>query len=67
MEILSLNGDWTLYQQGKEESIKATVPGCVHTDLLSAEEIKDPFYRDNEKNILWIGETDWSYKRWLLS
>jgi len=63
MEILSLNGDWTLYQQGKEESIKATVPGCVHTDLLSAEEIKDPFYRDNEKNILWIGETDWSYKR----
>lgn len=63
MEILSLNGKWKLYQQGKEEAIDAIVPGCVHTDLLGAGKIEEPFYRDNEDDLLWIGEKDWSYSR----
>ena len=25
--------------------------------------IEDPFYRDNETEQMWIGETDWSYER----
>jgi len=40
----------------------ATVPGCVHTDLLANKLIDDPFYRDNEKKQQWIGKTDWEYK-----
>jgi beta-mannosidase len=40
----------------------ATVPGCVHTDLLANKLIDDPFYRDNEKKQQWIGKTDWEYQ-----
>ncbi|UCC17486.1 MAG: hypothetical protein JSU58_02775 [Dehalococcoidales bacterium] len=63
MHILHLDGEWDLRQTGKNESIKATVPGTVHTDLLSAGKIPDPYYRDNEDSLQWIGETDWIYSR----
>ena len=65
MKQLSLNGRWQFRQaQGKEtEWLNAAVPGCVHTDLLANEMIPDPYYRDNEQEILWIGETDWIYRR----
>ncbi|MBT8398433.1 MAG: hypothetical protein KJN92_15775, partial [Gemmatimonadetes bacterium] len=42
--------------------IPATVPGTVHTDLLGAELIPDPFWRDNEMVLQWIGEEDWTYR-----
>ncbi len=63
MQKLSLNGPWELSQSGAEESIPATVPGCVHMDLLAAGRLEDPYYRDNELHTLWIGETDWTYRR----
>lgn len=63
MQTITLNGDWQLYRSGENESIPATVPGCVHTDLLSAGRIEDPYFRDNELNVLWVGETDWIYRR----
>ncbi|MFP4015829.1 MAG: beta-mannosidase [Halanaerobiales bacterium] len=63
MKTISLNGEWILNKTGEEEKISAYVPGCVHTDLLSEGKIDEPFYRDNEKDIMWIGETDWDYYR----
>ncbi|MEV5962810.1 glycoside hydrolase family 2 protein [Kribbella sp. NPDC051952] len=44
------------------KSITATVPGEVHTDLLAAGEIPDPFDGDNESSVAWIGRTSWSYR-----
>ncbi|GAB2634563.1 glycoside hydrolase family 2 protein [Kribbella swartbergensis] len=44
------------------KSIAATVPGEVHTDLLAAGEIPDPFDGDNESALAWIGRTAWSYR-----
>ena len=44
------------------EPIAATVPGCVHTDLLAAGLIADPYLDDNELALTWIGRTDWSYR-----
>jgi beta-mannosidase len=44
------------------KSIAATVPGEVHTDLLAAGEIPDPFDGDNETRLAWIGRTGWSYR-----
>ena len=41
--------------------IPATVPGCVHTDLLRAGEIPDPFWGTNEAGLQWIDERDWEY------
>ena len=63
METITLNGDWKLYQEDNPAPIPAVVPGCVHTDLLAAGEIPDPFYRDNELQVLWVGEEEWLYRR----
>ncbi len=41
--------------------IPATVPGCVHTDLLAAGLIPDPYLGRNETELAWIGRTDWRY------
>ncbi|MHC1479408.1 beta-mannosidase [Frateuria aurantia] len=41
----------------------ATVPGSVQTDLLHDGLIPDPFYRNNEAALQWIGLTDWEYRR----
>jgi beta-mannosidase len=59
---ISINSGWKFRETGKTEWLPATVPGCVHTDLLDNKKIEDPFYRDNEKNLQWIGKTDWEYR-----
>lgn len=43
-------------------SVPATVPGVVHTDLLDAGLIPDPFLDRNEHLVTWIGSTDWEYR-----
>ena len=48
--------------QGVEQWHPAEVPGLVQTDLLTNKLIPDPFYRDNEKSLQWIGLTDWEYQ-----
>jgi len=65
METVTLNGRWQVKQIGKSDAewLAAAVPGCIHTDLLAAAAIPDPFYRDNEQSVMWIGETDWLYRR----
>jgi beta-mannosidase len=40
----------------------AQVPGVVHTDLLRGGLIPDPFDRDNEFRLQWIGLADWEYQ-----
>ncbi len=59
--IALLNG-WQFREVGKDTWYPATVPGCVHTDLLKNKLIEDPFYRDNESKLQWIGKTDWEYR-----
>lgn len=59
---ISLNSNWKFRQTDKNDWKSATVPGCVHTDLLANKLIEDPYYRDNEKSQQWIGKTDWEYE-----
>jgi beta-mannosidase len=40
----------------------AQVPGVVQTDLLHSGLIPDPFDRDNEFHLQWIGLADWEYQ-----
>ena len=42
--------------------VPATVPGCVHTDLLAADLIPDPYLDDHERLLGWIGRCDWEYR-----
>lgn len=58
---VDLKDNWQFRQAGQGIWQKATVPGCVHTDLLAAGKIEDPFWRDNEKKLQWIGKSDWEY------
>jgi beta-mannosidase len=40
----------------------ATVPGCVHTDLMAAGVIPDPLVTDGEDRTAWVGRQDWEYR-----
>ncbi len=63
MRTIELSGAWSLHRVGQKKSWPATVPGSVHTDLLAVGELKDPFFREQETQAQWIGETDWTYER----
>ena len=39
--------------------------GLIHTDLLAQKLIPDPFYRDNEKKVQWVSDSEWEYRRTL--
>jgi beta-mannosidase len=59
----SLTGKWQVRQAGTGEWLAARVPGGVHTDLLAAGRIPDPFVADYEKEVQWVAESDWEYRR----
>lgn len=65
MHIQTLTGEWQFRQAGSEEWLPAQVPGGVHTDLLAAGRIPDPFVADYEKCVQWVAESDWEYRRTL--
>src|SRR5947209_6257714 len=57
-----LDEGWQFREAAKGDWHAATVPGCVHTDLLANKLIEDPFYRDDEPKLQWIGKTSWEYE-----
>ena len=63
----SLTGGWRLHAvrvpdaQPMPSDVPATVPGCVHTDLLTAGVIPDPFLDANELVVQWVADSDWDY------
>jgi beta-mannosidase len=59
---MQIDAGWQFREVGKTDWYGATVPGCVHTDLLANKLIEDPFYRDNEKKQQWIDKKDWEYR-----
>mgnify|MGYP000848183639 CR=1 FL=1 len=60
---VDLGGAWEVSAAGSNDWIAATVPGCVHTDLLAAKRIPDPFFRDNESRVQWVSDLAWTYRR----
>lgn len=71
MHHLELTDNWTVEpahpssipaHAGSIGTFPATVPGSVHTDLLAAGLIDDPYLDDNEALQSWIGRTDWVYR-----
>jgi len=53
---------WTCGETGKTLDIPASIPGCIHTDLIAAGKIADPFKGTNEKDCQWVGEKNWTYQ-----
>ena len=58
----NLNVGWKLHLNNKEDWIDARVPGNVHLDHLENRKIPDPFFGQNEAEMQWISEEDWTYK-----
>lgn len=42
--------------------LPATVPGSVQTDLMAATLIPDPYRRDDEARVQWVGLSNWQYR-----
>ncbi|MDZ7330952.1 MAG: ABC transporter permease [candidate division KSB1 bacterium] len=57
-----LSNGWEFRQVGQTQWLPATVPGCIHLDLLHLQLIEDPFFRDNESKVQWIEDQDWEYQ-----
>jgi beta-mannosidase len=57
-----IKNGWKFKQADKDNWLPATVPGCIHTDLIDNKLIGDPFFGTNEKDLQWIGEKDWIYE-----
>ncbi|NDZ81864.1 glycoside hydrolase family 2 protein [Streptomyces sp. SID10853] len=58
-DVVPLTAGWTLRHESA--ALPARVPGCVHTDLLAAGVIPDPFLSRNEEDVAWVGRADWQY------
>jgi beta-mannosidase len=70
MKKIALHSNWSVKAVGdlalvpadiKDKSVPASIPGCVHTDLLAAGLIEEPYLDRNENAVAWIGRTDWRY------
>ncbi|MFF4490384.1 glycoside hydrolase family 2 protein [Streptomyces sp. NPDC001544] len=61
LEATPLAEGWILRHEGA--ALPARVPGCVHTDLLAAGLIPDPFLGRDETEVAWVGQREWTYER----
>ena len=63
LQATPLTEGWILRTfDGTADTLPASVPGCVHTDLLAAGVIPDPFLGRNETEVAWVGRRDWTYE-----
>ncbi len=46
----------------RQTPVPATVPGTVHTDLLAAGVIPDPYLDENEAALTWMRDVSWRYE-----
>ena len=60
IDIFSL--DWTLRNSDSSVILSKVDPSDVHLALIQGGIIADPFYRDNEKQLQWIGAEDWIFE-----
>jgi len=62
MRVVALaSSSWRFRDPSGSAWLPAAVPGCVHTDLLRAGRIPDPFWGTNEAGLQWIDEREWEY------
>ncbi|MEQ8600931.1 MAG: glycoside hydrolase family 2 protein [Devosia sp.] len=60
---LDLGGASTLTADTRGIETTMNLPGDVHHALLAADLIPDPYFGENEKQVMWVNETAWSVER----
>lgn len=64
MRKILLDGVWEGLRSSNGSTFPATVPGCVHTDLIKIGELPgDIYWRDTAEQVQWIENEDWIYTR----
>ncbi|GHA29095.1 beta-mannosidase [Devosia pacifica] len=58
-----LGGSFTLTSPQHDIETKIALPGDVHTALLTAGTIPDPYYGENEKEVMWVNHAPWTVER----
>ncbi len=56
-----IHNNWHFRYTGCAEVMPCTVPGCNFLDLMANGKIPEPFVALNEKEVEWVGETDFEY------
>ena len=54
MKKVYLHDGWSFTDPSLDGGFSATVPGCLHTDLIKAGKIENIFYRDNNDKYSWV-------------
>lgn len=62
MSFLDLHGAWQLHDH-HDIRCPIAVPGDVHSALLAAGLIPDPYHRDNEAQVQWVARRGWVIAR----
>ncbi len=57
------NDGWQFRKAGTDDWKTASVPGCNYLDLMNSGDIPDPFDGVNEKDVYWVAQSDWEYKK----
>jgi beta-mannosidase len=60
---LPLGGTFALTSPGRKARLDIALPGDVHTALLAAGEIPDPYFGSNEDAVAWVYRTPWHVER----
>ncbi|MDQ2850599.1 MAG: glycoside hydrolase family 2 protein, partial [Actinomycetota bacterium] len=70
MKRTQLHDNWTMQASGgsvpdavAHRTIPAAVPGCAHTDLMSAGLMPDPYLDMVEDEVVWAHRANWTYER----
>jgi beta-mannosidase len=57
--MIDLSGTWILRDSAGEHDTAMQVPGDVHSALLAAGLIADPYHGRNEYALRWVADRDW--------
>jgi beta-mannosidase len=61
---IELSGDFALSSPARRVKAKTVhLPGDVHTALLAAGDIPDPYFGANEQAVMWVHATPWTVER----
>jgi beta-mannosidase len=60
---IDLSGTWQLASTDAAHTATMQVPGDVHSALIAAGLIPDPYAGRNERDVQWVAEKDWAIER----
>ena len=63
MKKISLNGKWNILLKSANRNYEADVPCSDYSAMLNCGAIPDPFYATNEKDCLFISESDKTFEK----